>query len=59
VQIIRQCPQSTLTKQQIDILETNLFRLLKEEEHNRESDNDVPGYEEEVELPGQCCERGW
>jgi hypothetical protein len=43
MQIIRQCTQSTLTKQQIDILQTDLFCFLEEEENNWERDTDVPG----------------
>lgn len=58
MQIIRQSPQRTLPKQQIDVLKTNLFRLFEEEEDDRERDDDVPGNEQEVEFPGQCRESG-
>jgi hypothetical protein len=44
MQIIRQRPQSALTKQQIDILQTDLFCFLEEEENNWDCDTDVPGY---------------
>jgi hypothetical protein len=42
MQIIRQRTQCSLTKQQIYILQTNLFRLFEEEEDDREGDTEVP-----------------
>jgi hypothetical protein len=43
MQIIRQRSQSSLTKQQIDILQADLFCFLEEEENNWKCDTDVPG----------------
>jgi hypothetical protein len=43
MQIIWQCPQSALTKQQIDILQTDLFCFLEEEENNWKCDTGIPG----------------
>jgi hypothetical protein len=44
MQIVWQRAQSPLTKQQIDILQTDLFCFLEEEENNWDCDTDVPGY---------------
>jgi hypothetical protein len=39
IQILRQRPQCSLAKQQIDILQTNLRGFFEEKEDNREGDN--------------------
>jgi len=57
VDIIRQRPQRPLPKQQINLLQTDLLRLLKEEEDHRKRHDQIPRGEQEIKLPRQRRQR--
>jgi uncharacterized sporulation protein YeaH/YhbH (DUF444 family) len=58
MQIIRQRSQrSALPKQQINILQRHLRRLLKHKENNRQRHTDIKRNEQKVELPSNVSQR--